>query len=130
MPHPPQLELLVRMLVSQPLAPFPSQLAKPALQTGTHVPARQVLEPLSALHTFPQEPQLAESLVKFLQTSPQRVWPDGQGAMHWPFWQVCPPGQQVFPQTISPCPVQPVDGQDTQVQVVVLRSCPPPHAMH
>jgi hypothetical protein len=56
-PQPPQL-LRVVVLVSQPFAGFPSQLAKPAAQTGRHVPAGQLVVPFAFAQPAPHAPQL------------------------------------------------------------------------
>jgi len=45
LPHWPQLLMLVAVLVSQPLAGFPSQSPKPAPQLGTHAPAVHAVVP-------------------------------------------------------------------------------------
>jgi hypothetical protein len=42
-PHPPQLPTVVLVLISQPLPRFPSQLAKPALQTNWQAPSVQAV---------------------------------------------------------------------------------------
>src|SRR5262249_18270351 len=55
-PQPPQL-LRVVVLVSQPFAGFPSQLAKPAAHTGRHVPAGQLVVPFAFVQPAPHAPQ-------------------------------------------------------------------------
>jgi hypothetical protein len=55
-PQPPQL-LRVVVLVSQPFAGFPSQLAKPAAHTGRHVPAGQLVVPFAFVQAAPHAPQ-------------------------------------------------------------------------
>jgi hypothetical protein len=56
-PQPPQwLELLV-VLTSQPLFGLPSQLAKPGLQLGAHVPFEQATPPFGFEHGMLQPPQ-------------------------------------------------------------------------
>jgi hypothetical protein len=57
-PQPPQ-SVRVVMLFSQPLAAFPSQLAKPDVHTGTQAPAEQLVVPLPLVHPVPHAPQLA-----------------------------------------------------------------------
>jgi len=64
LPQAPQLLTSLVVLVSQPLAALPSQLAQPAL----HEPMAQALPTqvevaCAALHTLPQELQLLTSLV-------------------------------------------------------------------
>jgi hypothetical protein len=59
-PHAPQFVLLFCVLVSQPFATLPSQLAKPALHEATvHMPDEHALLPLAtAAQVVPQAPQL------------------------------------------------------------------------
>ncbi len=59
LPHLPQLEALVCVFISQPLAALPSQSAKPALQPPMpHTPFAQVALALAgAGQTLPQAPQ-------------------------------------------------------------------------
>jgi hypothetical protein len=60
LPQVPQFERLVWVLVSQPLASWPSQLPQPLLQaTIWHVPVAQNAVALSNAHGTPQEPQFA-----------------------------------------------------------------------
>ncbi len=56
-PQRPQLEGVVLVLVSHPLATLPSQLPYAALQVMPHAPAEQLAAPLVALHAAPQRPQ-------------------------------------------------------------------------
>jgi hypothetical protein len=65
-PQAPQLLVLVWMLVSQPLARFPSQLPHPELQLMPHAPLVQDGVPLVELQTLPHAPQLAMLLVVLL----------------------------------------------------------------
>ena len=58
-PQPPQLWTLVAVLISQPLAYWPSQSAYGALQpTTAQLWPMQLGVPFCTAHTFPQEPQL------------------------------------------------------------------------
>jgi hypothetical protein len=62
-PQPPQLALLERSSVSQPLLLLPSQLLKKlCVQTGLQLPPEQVFVALVCWHTVPQPPQLLLSL--------------------------------------------------------------------
>jgi hypothetical protein len=54
--QPPQ-SLRVLMFLSQPLAGFPSQLAKPAEQVGEQAPDEQVVVPFAFVHPAPHVPQ-------------------------------------------------------------------------
>jgi hypothetical protein len=49
-PQPPQFEVSLPVLVSQPLFGFMSQLAKFGLQTGVHVPPTHDVEPFPLVH--------------------------------------------------------------------------------
>jgi len=93
----PQLLGSVAVLVSQPLAALPSQLAKPALQLATvQAPAMQAAVPLGAEQTVPQAPQLFRSVCSFTQTPLQRVKPDWHAVgVHAPAVHACPLGQAV-----------------------------------
>jgi hypothetical protein len=63
LPQAPQLFASFEMLVSQPLAGFWSQSAKPALQARiTHAPALQPVTALGKEQTRPQAPQLLGSV--------------------------------------------------------------------
>jgi hypothetical protein len=64
LPQIPQLLTLLLVLTSQPFAGLPSQLAKPALQFSTQLPALQVGVALFVPQMLPQAPQLAVLLVR------------------------------------------------------------------
>src|SRR6185436_7304958 len=49
-PHPPQLPTLVCVFVSQPLFALLSQLPKPEVHVGTHVPLGHEVVPLAFVH--------------------------------------------------------------------------------
>ncbi len=62
LPQSPQWALLFVVLVSQPFAGTPSQLAKPVLQPETRqLPPMQISFAFGRLQTFPQPPQLLRS---------------------------------------------------------------------
>jgi hypothetical protein len=65
LPHAPQL-LVVVVGVSQPLATFPSQSAKPGLHAILHVEPTQVPVPPAWLHALPHAPQLLASSVRWI----------------------------------------------------------------
>jgi hypothetical protein len=73
-PHPPQLKL----------SPWVSTHALPhkVLPVGhalAHLPLAQDTEPpVGAVQPLPQLPQLAESVLRFLQLPLQALWPVGQ----------------------------------------------------
>jgi hypothetical protein len=74
-PQLPQLFLSVDVLISQPLAALPSQLAIGALHTGCeHWPLTHVSVPPVMLQACPQEPQLATS-VSMLVSQPLLATP-------------------------------------------------------
>jgi hypothetical protein len=73
-PQAPQFETLVRRSASQPFAALPSQLPKPALQTGAHAPATQEVVPLAFVQALPHAPQL-ERLVAVLVSQPLPALP-------------------------------------------------------
>jgi len=56
-PHPPQFDVLVFRLDSQPFPALPSQFANPELQVGVQAPAAQAVAPLAFVQAFPQAPQ-------------------------------------------------------------------------
>jgi hypothetical protein len=56
-PHTPQFAPSVFVFASQPFVTFPSQLAKPGVQTGTQTLAAQLVVPFGLAHTVPQAPQ-------------------------------------------------------------------------
>jgi len=91
-PQVPQLLGSVAVLVSQPLAALPSQLAKPALQLATwQEPAMQAAVPLGAEQAVPQAPQLFASVCSFTQTPLHRVKPGWHAAsVHTPAVHTCP----------------------------------------
>ena len=63
-PHPPQLDALVCVLVSQPFAVDPSQFAKPKLQLAMpQTPAVQDGAAFVTAHALPHAPQLPTSAV-------------------------------------------------------------------
>jgi hypothetical protein len=57
LPQAPQWVLLVWRLVSQPLAPLPSQLPHPKSQMNEQVPPAHEASPLMLLHAILQPPQ-------------------------------------------------------------------------
>jgi hypothetical protein len=65
-PHAPQLVTVAFRFVSQPFAPLPSQSPQPALQLGTHAPVVQAVVPCAFAQAFPQDPQLATVLFRFV----------------------------------------------------------------
>lgn len=82
------------MLVSQPLATLPSQLAKPGLQAKPHTPFVQPGVALGrAGQAVPQPPQLVGSVCVLTQTPEQLVWPVGQ--TQFPPTQARPAGQML-----------------------------------
>ena len=56
-PQAPQFEESVSVLVSQPLAALPSQLAAPALHEGVQTPDTQEVVPWGLAHVAPHAPQ-------------------------------------------------------------------------
>ena len=69
--HAPQCVLSVLVLVSQPFAALPSQLAKPALQAPiAHTPVPHVALALAKLQRTPQPPQWFTSLPRTLVSQP------------------------------------------------------------
>jgi hypothetical protein len=62
----PQWVVLFVVLVSQPLATFPSQLPKPAEHEIEQLPAEQVGVPLADEQAAPQPPQLAVFVFVFV----------------------------------------------------------------
>lgn len=56
-PHAPQCAVLVAVLVSQPLATFPSQFPQPEEQEMLQLPETHEGVPLFVLHASPQPPQ-------------------------------------------------------------------------
>lgn len=74
LPQALQLLTLLVVLTSQPLATLPSQLAKPALQLSTQVPAEQVGLALLLPHTLPHDPQF-ETLLPRLISQPSESKP-------------------------------------------------------
>lgn len=63
-PHEPQLPALFVVLVSQPVAYEPSQLAKPALHEATvQIPDTHAAVPFATEQTLPQVPQLLTSVL-------------------------------------------------------------------
>jgi hypothetical protein len=87
-PQAPQWLVLVVVVTSQPLAPLPSQLARPALHTGTHTPEEhEVLLAPVVEQTVPHAPQLLVSVESARQMPPQLLCPDVQPhtpAVHTP----------------------------------------------
>ena len=70
-PHAPQLAVLVRRSVSQPLLATPSQLPKPTAQVPTpQTPTMQTGVALGGLHVTPQPPQLFTSEPRTLRSHP------------------------------------------------------------
>ena len=65
-PQAPQLLRSVCKFVSQPLARFPSQLPKPALQEIWQVLLTQLAVPLVELQTFAHDPQWFGSVTVFV----------------------------------------------------------------
>jgi hypothetical protein len=65
-PQAPQLAALLPRFVSQPFAAFPSQLAKPELQEGTHEPAEQVVGPFAFVQAAPHAPQFVTLVWRFV----------------------------------------------------------------
>jgi hypothetical protein len=65
-PHAPQLVTVAFRFVSQPFAPLPSQSPQPALQLGTHAPVVQAVVPCAFAQAFPQDPQLATVVFRFV----------------------------------------------------------------
>jgi hypothetical protein len=87
-PHAPQLPT-VSSDVSQPLAAFPSQLAKPGLQLmSVQVPVEQEALALFSEHWVPQEPQLLlvlSGVSQPLAAKPsQSPNPGAQASLHVP----------------------------------------------
>jgi hypothetical protein len=75
-PHMPQLALSVVVLVSQPLAAFMSQSAKPVAHAPrTHVPVEQVAAALAKRQTTPHPPQLFASVPRRLRSQPFEAVP-------------------------------------------------------
>ena len=69
-PQPPQLRASTLVLISQPLATWPSQFAKPGLQVAiAHTPLTHAAVAFGKVQTMPQPPQLAEP-VKMLVSQP------------------------------------------------------------
>jgi hypothetical protein len=64
-PQAPQLVVLDRMSVSQPLFGLPSQSAHPAAQVGAHAPPVQLVVPWALVHWVPQAPQLLTLVERF-----------------------------------------------------------------
>jgi hypothetical protein len=88
------------VLVSQPLAPSPSQSPKGALQRPTpQRPATQAGVPLTVAHTVPQAPQWMGLVCTSMQPPPQQARPSAQPrwvsqpGTHWLPMQSCPRGQ-------------------------------------
>jgi hypothetical protein len=66
LPQDPQFPRLVLVFTSQPLAAFPSQLPKPALQLATvQLPATHAAVPFAAEQVLPQAPQFPRLLCVF-----------------------------------------------------------------
>ena len=65
-PHAPQFEALTLVLVSHPFCVLPSQLPKPAPQTGTHAPPAQLVVPFAFVHALPHALQFAELVFRFV----------------------------------------------------------------
>jgi hypothetical protein len=65
-PQPPQLVRLLLVSVSQPLPLMPSQSLKLPVHTGTQAPPTQDVLPWAFEQTFPQAPQLAVLVVRFV----------------------------------------------------------------
>src|SRR6185369_10938595 len=64
-PQAPQFDV-VASDVSQPFLVLPSQLAKPELQAGVHVPATQVFVPFAGVQVMPHPPQLPALVCVFV----------------------------------------------------------------
>ncbi len=64
--HMPQLLTLFVVLISQPLATFMSQLAKPTLHAIEHMPLMHDGVPLFVLHAAPQLPQFVALVFRFV----------------------------------------------------------------
>lgn len=91
-PQPPQFEMLVAVLASQPLDAILSQSAKPGLQVASRqTPATQLDVAFEKSQMFPQLPQLFASEPISMQVPPQGTRPAGQA--HALAWQVRPPVQ-------------------------------------
>jgi hypothetical protein len=98
LPQAPQLVAVVAVLVSQPLASVPSQLAKPVLQAARkQAPVRQPATPLVREQTVPQALQLFGSFGRSRQTPEQFVVGDAQVEVHMPPEQTVP-APQTMPQ--------------------------------
>lgn len=65
-PQLPQLLTLLAVLVSQPFLSLPSQLPKPALQTGSQPPPEQLVVPFGLVHAELHAPQLATLVCRFV----------------------------------------------------------------
>ncbi len=75
-PQRPQLALSVLRLVSQPLAGFMSQSAKPALQAPiAQLPAAHVAAALGKRHATPQPPQFEASAARTFTSQPSLATP-------------------------------------------------------
>jgi hypothetical protein len=72
-PHPPQCGTEVWVLVSQPLFGLLSQLPKPELHVGVHVPLGHVVVPFVFVHCVPQVPQFVTVLREASQPFETRV---------------------------------------------------------
>lgn len=64
-PQEPQKLVVVWMSVSQPLARFPSQSAKPAKQVGAQAPPAHAMVPCGLTQFFPHPPQVDVLLFRF-----------------------------------------------------------------
>ena len=86
-PHPPQLLVLMSMLISHPFAGLPSQSAKPALQVYWQLPSEQPVAVMLAgareAQFAPHAPQFERSV--FVLTSQPSACPPLQSAK--PGWQ-------------------------------------------
>ena len=65
-PHAPQLDAVVSVLISQPLAALLSQLPQPALHAIWQIELEQEAVPLVALQPLPQAPQLPADVAKLV----------------------------------------------------------------
>jgi len=100
-PHAPQWLALARRSVSQPLGALPSQLPKPSVQAGVHVPETQPVAEAPAIeHATPQAPQLL-ALVRTLVSQPLAALPsqspkpaEHTSAVQAPAMHTCAAGQR------------------------------------
>jgi hypothetical protein len=91
-PHAPQWARAVLVLVSQPLAAIPSQLAKPALQRAMpHAPLVHAPTPLAGAHARLHAPQCAAFERVSTQAAPHIMSPGpAHRVAHAPFEQTWP----------------------------------------